>query len=139
MEKIHQIFYVSKIAEGSNSSIIEQILGHSKKNNPTKGITGVLMFRAGIFLQLLEGPEQEVTSLFKKIEKDPRHHHVIELFHGKNSRIFNEWSMGYRELTDLDVKMINEILSWNKLINAAKDIDNNLILHMLERFKNALK
>lgn len=45
--------------------------------------------------------------------------------------------MGFCELGDLDVKMVIEVLSWNKLINAATDIDSNLILHMLERFKNA--
>ncbi len=44
--------------------------------------------------------------------------------------------MGYHQVSDLDVKMVNEFLSWNKLISAAKDLDNQIILHMLGRFKN---
>lgn len=66
MEKIFQLFYVSKLKEGSNLSVIDQILEHSRASNAKKGITGILMFRAGIFLQLLEGEEREVLALLKK-------------------------------------------------------------------------
>ena len=56
----------------------------------------------------------------------------------KNERIFPMWGMAYQEISDLDVKMVNEFMSWNKLISGAKDIDNKLILKMLNRFKSGL-
>lgn len=61
----------------------------------------------------------------------------MQLLTANNPRLFEHWSMSYRELSELDVKVINEILSWNKLINAEKDMDNSSILYMLERFKHA--
>lgn len=43
------------------------------RNNPARGITGVLISHSGWFLQVLEGSAINVNVLFKVIEKDPRH------------------------------------------------------------------
>lgn len=134
----YKLFYVSNATDELKDNGIDTILEASRKNNPAQGITGILLFRSGIFLQLLEGEKAAVDALYEKIQKDPRHSNVINLFTIEDEkRLFDDWAMGFCELGDLDVKMVIEVLSWNKLINAATDIDSNLILHMLERFKNA--
>jgi uncharacterized Fe-S cluster-containing MiaB family protein len=137
---LFHLFYVSNLSSDipieSANQVIDAILSKANAYNPTRGLTGVLLFRAGIFLQLLEGPEAEVRTLFERIKKDPRNQNITEILaQPTQSRIFDQWSMGFREVSELDFKMVNEILSWNKLILAAKEVDRNLILHMLERFK----
>lgn len=134
---VQQLFYVSNNISAANQ--IESILLKSRTNNIQAQITGVLLYRGGLFLQLLEGEKEAVEALYKKIEKDPRHGNVIQLFSvANNERLFKDWSMAFNEISNIDLKMINEILSWNKLLKADKDIDNLLILQMLDRFKQKI-
>ncbi|WP_324073252.1 MAG: BLUF domain-containing protein [Erythrobacter sp.] len=52
---------------------VDAILATSARNNPARGITGLLLFNGRNFLQLLEGDEAEVADLMDKITADPRH------------------------------------------------------------------
>ncbi len=134
---MYQLFYVSSATdELGGEDGIRSILEVSRHSNESDGITGVLLYRGGIFLQLLEGDKAKVEKLFEKIERDPRHANVIRLFGTEgNERIFEDWNMAYREVSEIDLKLINEMLSWNDLISGSSSIDNDLILRMLGRFK----
>jgi hypothetical protein len=136
---MRQIFYASSARKDMTRAGIEALLERARAHNTRAGITGILIYKGGIFLQLIEGPDAEITALFERIRRDPRHDHVIEILNlTHRQRIFNDWTMAYRELNELDIQMVNEVLGWNKLISAAKEIDNHLILHMLERFRAQL-
>ncbi|WP_158094268.1 BLUF domain-containing protein [Erythrobacter donghaensis] len=52
---------------------VDAILATSARNNPARGITGLLLFNGRNFLQLLEGDEGEVSELMQTISADPRH------------------------------------------------------------------
>ena len=85
---------------------VARILAKSRKNNQQRQIVGGLLFGDGCFLQCLEGAEEVVLALYKKIEADPRHRDVKELARAPiNERTFGEWSMKYvpgeRALGDL--------------------------------------
>ena len=58
---------------------VDAILATSARNNPARGITGLLLFNGRNFLQLLEGEEAEVSGLMDKITADPRHSGVSVL------------------------------------------------------------
>jgi hypothetical protein len=58
---------------------VDAILAASARNNPARGITGLLLFNGRNFLQLLEGEESEVAALMKTITADPRHSGVSVL------------------------------------------------------------
>ncbi len=58
---------------------LESILATSARNNPERGITGLLLFNGRNFLQLLEGEESEVAGLMERITQDPRHSGVSVL------------------------------------------------------------
>lgn len=58
---------------------VESILATSARNNPERGITGLLLFNGRNFLQLLEGEESEVAALMERITQDPRHSGVSVL------------------------------------------------------------
>jgi hypothetical protein len=58
---------------------VDSILAASARNNPQRGITGLLLFNGRNFLQLLEGEEGEVAALMQTITADPRHSGVSVL------------------------------------------------------------
>lgn len=96
---IQRIIYCSS-AKGLDQEDIEAILESSERNNSANSVTGMLLFNAGCFMQLLEGSRDKVTSTFCRIANDPRHSGV-ELLSCKavNSRLFGEWNMSYVSLT----------------------------------------
>jgi len=77
-----------------DSADIDAILAASRKNNAEVKVTGALMFNAGYFAQVLEGPEPAVAATFERIQQDERHGDVNVLSFGPvASRAFSNWSM----------------------------------------------
>jgi Sensors of blue-light using FAD len=87
-----QLIYRSRsLIEGAEYN---QLLQTCLRNNPKRDITGVLISHSGWFLQVLEGTAENVFSLFKLIETDPRHADFLLLrFNAIESRDFTDWSM----------------------------------------------
>ena len=92
---IHHIVYCSKAAQHMDKEALEKIISTAKRHNPRFGITGLLVFGSGIFFQWLEGPRDNVTSLFKMISEDPRHSDVVLLTKEDEfrERLFPNWDM----------------------------------------------
>jgi len=79
----------------------EKLMATCLRNNPTLGITGVLISHSGWFLQVLEGSAANVNLLFKVIEEDPRHSDFLLLrFNAIAIRDFNDWSMASVEVDE---------------------------------------
>lgn len=97
-----RLIYCSRFAPGLSAADIEKILEQSRKNNPAQGITGVLCYGPGVFLQCLEGPRDAVNTLFIKIAQDPRNRDVTLLeYDDIAERVFGDWSMAYVRAEDL--------------------------------------
>ena len=63
-------------------------------NNERDDITGALICRADLYLQLLEGPQKQVMKTFARIENDDRHTEVDVLISERTlAREFPHWSM----------------------------------------------
>jgi len=94
-QPIHHIVYCSQAAVHMNKGALEKIITTAKLHNPRFGITGLLVFGSGIFFQWLEGPRDNVTSLFKIISADPRHADVVLLTKEDEfrERLFPNWDM----------------------------------------------
>jgi hypothetical protein len=102
-----RLMYASRAADSVNSDDLAAILKKSKTNNPPIGVTGVLCFSDGIFLQVLEGGRSPVSGLYNKIACDPRHHDVILLSYEEvNERSFASWSMGQVNLSRLNPALL---------------------------------
>lgn len=73
---------------------VDDILAASARNNPARGITGLLLFNGRNFLQLLEGEEGEVSALMETITADPRHSGVSVLDRRSiTARACPDWAM----------------------------------------------
>ena len=87
--------YVSRAAKPVAADVLDLILKQSRRNNPRSGITGMLCFANGIFVQVLEGGRAEVCTLYNAIVRDERHHDVQMLvFEEITERRFGDWTMG---------------------------------------------
>ena len=90
-----RLMYASRAEAAVNQEALVAILRKSKANNPAAGITGVLCFSEGIFLQALEGGRSAVNQLYNRIVGDPRHGQVELLCYEEiGERRFAGWSMG---------------------------------------------
>lgn len=102
------LIYISSSVKSLTDTELLEILQTSRKNNKSKDITGMLLYKGGNFMQVLEGPDETVDSLFEKVKMDPRHKDVILLSREQTRlRHFAKWEMGFLNLDNSAIK--NEI------------------------------
>ncbi|WP_198598289.1 BLUF domain-containing protein [Mangrovicella endophytica] len=97
---LYQLVYYSRNAIAGDASVFEAevdaILAASRRNNEAAGITGALLFNAGVFAQVLEGPLAAVEATFERIQQDERHGDVSLLaLEPIAQRSFSNWAMGF--------------------------------------------
>lgn len=99
--------YASRAASGTSAAVLDDILTQSRRNNPAKGITGLLCVSDHVFIQLLEGGRDEVCDLYNAIVRDARHEHVRLLaFDEIAQRQFGNWTMGQVNLAKVNPSIL---------------------------------
>lgn len=89
----HQLVYSSR-PFGFDEAMLNGILMDARRFNPEHDITGALICRHDLFMQLLEGPEAAVQSLYRRICKDDRHLETRKLVDRTvERRMFPNWAM----------------------------------------------
>jgi Sensors of blue-light using FAD len=89
-----RLLYASR-AINTRPEAIEGILAKSREFNPSSGITGILCYGGGIFLQAIEGGRNAVSELYGHIQQDARHKNVVLLQYEEiTERRFSGWTMG---------------------------------------------
>jgi hypothetical protein len=102
-----RLMYASRATQAVNQEELLAILRKSKANNPAVGITGVLCFSEGIYLQALEGGRSAVNKLYNRIAADTRHTDVELLSYEEiGERRFAGWSMGQVNLARLNPALL---------------------------------
>lgn len=96
----HRVIYTSVSEIPRNEIVfkieIGDIMEACARNNPRAGVTGVLVFDRGRFIQLLEGPKAGVERIMASIAEDSRHSEVAELLsEPAPERLFADWSMAF--------------------------------------------
>jgi hypothetical protein len=88
-----QLIYISE-PFGFDEAMLAGILVQARRNNPALGITGCLVCRHDLYLQLLEGEGDAIESLYERIAADDRHLGVTRLASGPvSARLFPDWAM----------------------------------------------
>ncbi|MDB5965654.1 MAG: blue light sensor protein [Polaromonas sp.] len=101
-----RLLYASRAADQSPAAT-EAILAQSRSHNPACGITGILCYGGGIFLQALEGGRSQVSDLYGHIQKDVRHKDVVLLHYEEISeRRFGGWTMGQVNMAKLNTSIL---------------------------------
>ena len=90
-----QLTYASQ-PFGFNGPALAGILLDARRCNARDGITGALICRDDLFLQMLEGPEDKVEATLHRITKDDRHLDVRPMSRrtiADEARLFPAWAM----------------------------------------------
>lgn len=81
---------------------LDEILAVSRRNNTASGVTGMLLYRDGNLMQVLEGEKPVVRALYERIVGDARHHGIITVWEDEEmERQFPDWSMAFRDLAEV--------------------------------------
>jgi hypothetical protein len=101
-----RLLYASRAVDRSDSAI-EAILTQSRHFNPTSGITGILCYGGGIFLQAIEGGRSPVSELYGHIQQDKRHKDVVLLHYEEiEERRFGGWTMGQVNMSKINTSIL---------------------------------
>lgn len=96
---MQQVIYASAALRPFSEAELAELLAAARANNERLGVTGMLLYDAGSFLQVLEGEPLVLPSLFEKIGRDKRHHRVVALLERNiEQRQFGEWRMGFASM-----------------------------------------
>ena len=88
-----QLIYRSR-PFGFDHAMLAGILVQARRNNKRDDITGALICRHDLYLQLIEGPAPVIDALYAKISDDHRHSDVrLTLTDEVSERMFPEWDM----------------------------------------------
>lgn len=95
-----QLIYASAATVHFSEDDLVELLRIARVNNSKVGVTGMLVYQDGAFLQILEGEEEAVRQVYEKIEGDARHNNVKLLLRSEiEERSFGEWQMGFFDAT----------------------------------------
>ncbi|MBC7918635.1 MAG: BLUF domain-containing protein [Rhodoferax sp.] len=101
-----RLLYASRAVD-TDPNAIDGILAQSRQYNPTCGITGILCYGGGIFLQAIEGGRMAVSDLYGHIQKDVRHKDVVLLHYEEISeRRFGGWTMGQVNMSKINTSIL---------------------------------
>ena len=79
---------------GFDDAMLNGILSDARYHNARHGVTGALICRADIYLQLLEGPEAAIKDTYARIAIDNRHLDVgLMIEEPAAERMFADWAM----------------------------------------------
>jgi hypothetical protein len=105
---MHHIVYNSCAVGQQTTADLTFLLQQARTNNAQLGITGLLLYGNGSFVQVLEGEEAAVRHIYGVIQEDYRHTRVLTLSDGPiQRRTFQNWTMGFQPLSGENFERIS--------------------------------
>jgi hypothetical protein len=102
-----RLLYVSRAVDPNSPAAVDAILAQSRSHNLSNGITGILCYGGGVYLQAIEGGRNAVNDLYNIIVKDGRHKDVVLLHYEEISeRRFGGWTMGQVNLSKINTSIV---------------------------------
>lgn len=139
---MYMLAYVSSATVLFTDKELVELLEISRKNNALRGITGMLLYKDGNFMQFLEGPKQQVLQLVEKIKNDPRHRGIIVLLQEEHEqREFDGWAMAFKKL---DSETALEVPGYSPFLDLPLTSEDFIShpsksLQLLFSFKNSMR
>jgi len=135
--KAYTICYVSTARRDIDQNKIHELFYNSCQNNIAQGISGILLYNEGNFMQILEGSRSNIISLFQAIKKDQRHSDIITLFEKPIPYcIFKGYNSGFSTIENNDhIENLNNYLT---LLEFIEDTNTSVVISALHRFLNTI-
>jgi hypothetical protein len=104
---LYSLVYVSSAKKEMTDDELKGLLKLAREKNTGLGVTGMLLYRDGFFMQALEGEENVLESLFNAIKRDPRHEDVLVVYKKPiHERKFANWTMGFNKIDDKSLECV---------------------------------
>lgn len=86
--------YQSRAAAPPTDDELNDLVSRARARNQSVGVTGMLLYEGGKFLQTLEGPPEGLSSVWRSIQQDDRHQDIELLTeHFVEARLFSDWDL----------------------------------------------
>ena len=103
---------------------LELILASARRRNLEAGITGILLYYRGEFVQILEGRKKSVENVYEQFIGPDLQHTALNKVHQNTiqHRSFSEWSMGFIGKAEIESRMPLSVIGilMNLLTDEAK-------------------
>jgi hypothetical protein len=145
----YYVIYFSKATHIMQEEDLHLILKQSREWNAGHQLTGMLVYMRGTgsstdtgrFMQVLEGPQDEVEFMFNQIKQDKRHYRVTLV---KNEplkkRNFPDWQMGFKSVDTGPNQVIDGYFELNdEFLGSTNFKQSNLALSFLRSFYTMVK
>lgn len=135
-----RLIYASTATHLLSRHELVDILSKAREKNSRLGVTGMLLYKDGNFLQLLEGEEKVVRQLYETISLDPRHFGATVLTdEAAQERLFPDWTMGFRDLSDPELDALPGFAPFRniRLTSSAVGQDAQGCLDVLRFFRDS--
>lgn len=143
---IFQLVYLSfasPVFNPDEDKGVHEILAVANEHNASIGISGMLLYKGGVFMQLLEGNKNVVLNLYGRIASDLRHEGLKVLVKQEVSdRLFGDWTMASKKMEKLNVESISEILPWQEILQMTtnrQQVPQEKIMEIFKKFRWELK
>jgi hypothetical protein len=93
-ELIGCLIYESRAAKPPSEDELSALVTAARVRNSSLGVTGMLLYDKGRFLQTLEGPVEGLDQVWASIQRDERHTGIEVLTqHLVGARLFSQWDL----------------------------------------------
>jgi hypothetical protein len=94
---LRRLVYVSAASARPNEAELEALLDQARERNLQAGITGLLLYHDGSYVQAIEGPPAAIDRLWAALQRDPRHRQITLILDQQDEeREFGQWAMAFR-------------------------------------------
>jgi len=130
--------YMSTATERFSDEQLRDLLEDSRNRNHAVGMTGMLLYVGGHFIQTLEGPADVVDATYGRIAQDSRHRSVFTALRDEvETRTFPDWSMGFESLSPEEASALpgyNDYLDTeSQSAESVRDLGRAGVFHRLFR------
>ncbi len=137
MSTLMHIIYASAATDKFGRDELVEILEQARPRNGALGVSGMLLYINGSFLQILEGPPAQVEPLFEKISTDKRHTNVVTIIRESIAkRDFDGWSMGFADVNEADLASIDGLEDFFGTDQLLTGLDPGRTKKLLRAFRN---
>ena len=99
-QPLQTLVYYSSAKKLFTEAELLELLVRARDANHRFGITGMLLYKSGSFMQVIEGNRDAVHQLFDNIVCDQTHQSILKVIDEKVSeRTFPHWSMAFMEIS----------------------------------------
>ncbi len=134
-QSLQQIVYISSSVKLATDAELLELLEQSRERNLQFDITGMLLYRDGLFIQAIEGVEKPLRTLFSNIQRDPRHTGLKTLVDREIiKRDFHSWSMGFANVSGYDEETVPAFSSFLAESHSQAKSHSRAI-HLLQTFR----